>query len=86
MLDNLFWVFFLVTCRSEWARGETLVKFVLAACRPQFSDFKPLKDGEMLDNFFLGAFLSLSVPKWTFPTANSIEFGAGSVHFGVWFR
>ncbi len=63
--------------------GETLVTFLLAACRPQFSDFKPLKEGEMLDNFFLGAFLSLSVPKCTLPTPNSIEFGAGKVHF--WF-
>ena len=35
----------------------------------------------MLVNFFLGDFLSLSVPKCTFPVPNSIEFGAGKVHF-----
>ena len=35
----------------------------------------------MLVNFFLGDFLSLSVPKCTFPVPNSIEFGTGSVHF-----
>jgi hypothetical protein len=35
----------------------------------------------MLANFSVGAFLSLSVPKCTFPTPNSIEFGTGSVHF-----
>ena len=34
-------------------------------------------------NFLLGAFWSLSVPKSTFPTPNSIEFGAGKVDF--WF-
>ena len=35
----------------------------------------------MLVNFFLGDFLSLSVPKCTFPVPNSIESGAGKVHF-----
>jgi hypothetical protein len=29
---------------------------LLAACRPQFSDFKTLKEGEMLDNFLGGCF------------------------------
>ena len=108
------------------------MNFLLAACRPQFSDFNPLKQGETLVNFFGGVFLvtcrsecahfnpseggkrssifcwlladrivrfltlktrgnarrffiwcfwSLSVPKSTFPTPNSIEFGAGSVDF-----
>jgi hypothetical protein len=58
---------------------------LLAAGRPQFFDFLPLKEGEMLDNLFLGCLLSLSVPKCTFPTPNSIEFGAGKVHFGFAF-
>ena len=108
------------------------MNFLLAACRPQFSDFYPSKQGETLVNFFVGVFLvtcrsecahfnpseggkrssifcwlladrivrlltlktrgnarrffiwcfwSLSGPKSTFPTPNSIEFGAGSVHF-----
>ena len=34
---------------------------------------------------FLVSVGSLSVPKCTFPTPNSIEFGAGKVHFGFAF-
>jgi hypothetical protein len=37
----------------------------------------------MLDNLFWVFLLALSVPKCTFPAPNSIEFGAGKVHF--WF-
>ena len=36
-------------------------------------------------NFLLGVCWFLSVPKSTFPTPNSIEFGAGKVHFGFGF-
>ena len=53
---------FLVACRSELPiltlkQGETLVNFLLAAGRPQFSDFKTLKQGETLVNFIFGVFL-----------------------------
>ncbi len=33
-----------------------LANFFWAACRPHFFDFNPLKEGEMLVNFFFGVF------------------------------
>ena len=90
-----FWGVFLVACRSEWAilkplKGGNARQFFVGCWPTAVSDFKPLKQGEMLDNFFVGAFLflsgsklDLSGSKWTIPAPKSIEFGAGSVHF-VW--
>ena len=71
---------FLVACRSELPilhplKGGNACHFLLAACRPQFSDFKPLKDGEMLDNFFWVLFCPFPVPKWTFPVSNLTHLG-----------
>jgi hypothetical protein len=86
---------FLVACRSECPistlkGGGNARQFVVGCLPTAMPDFKPLKQGEMLVNFFVGVFwflfgskMDLSGSKWTFPAPKSIEFGAGSVNFGV---
>ena len=90
MLVNLFLGVFLVTCRSECGPFKTpeggkllsIFCWLLADRSVRFLTPKRRGNAVIFSWVSVG---SLSVPKSTFPTPNSIEFGAGSVDFGFAF-
>ena len=71
----LFLGVFLVACRSECPistpkRGGNARHFFVGSLPTGMPDFKPLKEGETLVNFFVGAFWFLFGSKLTFPAPN----------------
>ena len=91
-MSILFWAFFWSLADRNGPfknplKGGNSCQFFVGCLPTAVFDFKPLKQGEMLDIFFVGAFLflsgsklDLSGSKRTIPAPKSIEFGAGNVH------